>query len=149
MTARTVAEYFHPESVDAGAMGGFQPLPNGNVMVAWGHSPGFVEYTSDGRPVMDVQRGKLGVESQNDMFAYRVNKGQWQGRPKWPPSVAMDSPAGTTENATVYVSWNGATDVAQWAIVSPLPPFLPVFILIISSSQQTTPSKSQTTNPSS
>jgi hypothetical protein len=52
------------------------------------------------------------------MFAYRVNKGDWKGNPSWPPSVAADAPNNSTLNATVYVSWNGATEVASWAIVS-------------------------------
>lgn len=118
MTARLVQEYYHPEKIDAGAMGGFQSLPNGNVMVAWGHTPAFVEFTFDGTPVMDVQRGKIGLDTQSDMFAYRVHKSDWKGRPTWPPTLASDSNDGTTNNATIYVSWNGATDIAKWFIVS-------------------------------
>lgn len=120
MTARVVHEYFHPESINSGAMGGLQQLESGNVMIGWGHSPGFVEYKSDGTPVMDIQRGKIGVESLADMFAYRVYKHQWQGKPSWPPSAAVDAPSRTTSNATVYLSWNGATDVKSWAVVCPL-----------------------------
>lgn len=118
MTVRLVKEYFHPDHVDAGAMGGFQSLPSGNVMVAWGHTPAFVEYTFDGEPVMDVQRGKIGGGTQNDMFAYRVHKSDWRGRPTWPPSLAMEAPNKDTNNAKLWVSWNGATDIAKWAVVS-------------------------------
>lgn len=99
-------------------MGGYQTLDSGNVMTGWGHNPGFVEYKSDGTPVMDIQRGIIGGEVLADMFAYRVNKGDWTGRPPWPPTVAADAPNGNTLEATIYVSWNGATDVASWAIVS-------------------------------
>ncbi|POR32805.1 Uncharacterized protein TPAR_06986 [Tolypocladium paradoxum] len=120
MTARVVHEYFHPESINSGAMGGLQQLESGNVMIGWGHSPGFVEYRSEGTPVMDIQRGKIGGEALADMFAYRVYKHQWQGKPAWPPSVAVDAPNRTTSNATVYVSWNGATDVKSWAIATQL-----------------------------
>ncbi|KAI6783968.1 uncharacterized protein J7T54_001844 [Emericellopsis cladophorae] len=117
MTAELVHEYFHPQHVDAGAMGGVQKLPNGNVMTAWGWSPGFVEYTADGRVAMDVQRGRLGVDNTPDMFAYRVTRGHWTGRPTWPPSIGVDvTPLGTAANATVYLSWNGATDVARWGL---------------------------------
>lgn len=87
-------------------------------MTGWGHNPGFVEYKSDGMPVMDIQRGIIGGEVLADMFAYRVNKGDWTGRPPWPPTVVADAPNGNTLEATIYVSWNGATDVASWAIVS-------------------------------
>lgn len=118
MTVRVVQEYYHPERVDAGAMGGFQSLPNGNAMVAWGHTPAFVEFTYDGTPVMDVQRGKIGGGTQNDMFAYRVHKSDWKGRPNWSPSIAMDSSSGTADGATLFLSWNGATDIEKWSIVS-------------------------------
>ncbi|KAI9166521.1 hypothetical protein HJFPF1_02628 [Paramyrothecium foliicola] len=116
MTARVVQEYFHPQGIDSGAMGGFQTLENGNAMVGWGYNPGFVEFRPDGTPVLDVQRGRLGKEL-GDMFAYRVSKGRWTGRPTWPPSLAIDAPEQSTMNATIYVSWNGATDVAEWAIL--------------------------------
>ncbi|UKZ88675.1 uncharacterized protein TrAFT101_004418 [Trichoderma asperellum] len=116
LTARVVSQFFHPENIDSGAMGGCQTLDSGNVMTGWGHNPGFVEYKSDGTPVMDIQRGIIGGEVLADMFAYRVNKGDWTGRPPWPPTVVADAPNGNTLEATIYVSWNGATDVASWAI---------------------------------
>ncbi|RFU75764.1 arylsulfotransferase [Trichoderma arundinaceum] len=115
-TARVATQFFHPESIDSGAMGGYQTLGSGNIMTGWGYYPGFVEYKSDGTPVMDFQRGMIGGEPLPDMFAYRVNKGNWAGKPSWPPSVAADAPNNNTLDATIYVSWNGATDVASWAI---------------------------------
>ncbi|CAM1505125.1 Fc.00g107620.m01.CDS01 [Cosmosporella sp. VM-42] len=116
MTVRIVKEYFHPAGINSGAMGGFQTLDNGNVILGWGYNPSFVEFKPDGTPVMDLQRGTIGNMTYNDMFAYRVNKHDWFGRPTWPPSAAVDAPNKTTLNATVYLSWNGATDIAQWAV---------------------------------
>ncbi|KAL6867039.1 ASST domain-containing protein [Trichoderma novae-zelandiae] len=116
-TARLVSQFFHPEHVNSGAMGGYQTLGNGNIMTAWGYSPSFVEYAPDGTPVLDVQRGAIGGEEATpDMFAYRVHKGEWAGRPSWPPSIAADAPDNNTHDATIYVSWNGATQVSSWAI---------------------------------
>ena len=117
MTARLVAEYYHPRHINAGAMGGLQMLENGNVLTAWGYAPAYVEFTPDGTTVMDIQRGSIGGTNVRDMFAYRVTKGNWTGRPTWPPNMAMDTPHGTAENATLYMSWNGATDIDSWAIV--------------------------------
>ncbi|KAF7559154.1 hypothetical protein G7046_g5008 [Stylonectria norvegica] len=117
MTARVVQEYYHPAKVNSGAMGGVQALKNGNFLVGWGYNPGFVEYKPDGTPVMDVQRGMIGHGFFRDMFAYRVNKHDWKGRPTWPPNVAIEAPRRTTEDTTVYLSWNGATDISQWAVV--------------------------------
>lgn len=118
MTVEVVHEYLHPQHINSGAMGGLHSLDNGNVIVSWGDNPSFVEYKSDGTPVLDVQRGQIGVGSVPDMSAYRVSKHQWKGYPTWPPSIAVDAPNRTTLNASVYLSWNGATEVASWAIVS-------------------------------
>ncbi|KAM3515310.1 hypothetical protein MY11210_001051 [Beauveria gryllotalpidicola] len=129
-TVALVKEYWHPEGrFNSGRMGGgggggggsIQMLKEGHVMVAWGgDNPAFVEYDKAGRPVMDVQRGgRLGAGPQDGgVHAYRVGRHRWQGEPSWPPSVAVDAPSKSTSNATIYVSWNGATNVAQWAIVS-------------------------------
>ncbi|KAF5004220.1 hypothetical protein FDECE_9277 [Fusarium decemcellulare] len=118
MTARIVQEYFHPARIDSGAMGGMQKLESGNVIVGWGYTPSFVEYAPNGTVVMSAQRGKVGEGFQADMFAYRAHKGNWTGRPKWLPSAAIDAPHKTTQNATVYLSWNGATDIASWAVLA-------------------------------
>ncbi|KAF4974036.1 hypothetical protein FZEAL_9029 [Fusarium zealandicum] len=118
MTVRLVHEYYHPASIDSGAMGGLQVLDNGNVMVGWGYNPSFVEYAPNGSVVMSVQRGRLDQGFQADMFAYRAHKGNWTGRPSWLPSAAVDAPYRTTRNATVYLSWNGATDIASWAVLA-------------------------------
>lgn len=117
MTVQVVHEYYHPEHVNSGAMGGFQHLDNGNVLLGWGYNPSIVEYKPDGTPVLDIQRGKIG-SSLSDMFAYRVNKHDWKGVPRWPPSIAVDYPARSTVNGTVFVSWNGATEVKEWIVVS-------------------------------
>jgi hypothetical protein len=117
MTAEIVQEYFHPQGIDSGAMGGFETLENGNALIGWGYNPGYVEYKPDGTPVLDIQRGVLG-KNLPDMFAYRISKGNWVGRPTWPPNLAVDAPEQNTMNAIIFVSWNGATDVAEWVIVS-------------------------------
>lgn len=117
-TVEIVQEYAHPQGINSGHMGGIQMLKGGHAMVAWGDNPAFVEYNKDGVPVMDIQMGKIGVGLQDGMNAYKVSRHRWQGEPSWPPSLAVDAPSRSTANATVYVSWNGATDVAQWAILA-------------------------------
>ncbi|KAJ3499304.1 hypothetical protein NLG97_g448 [Lecanicillium saksenae] len=117
-TVELFREFFHPQGVNSGNMGGMQLLKEGHTMVAWGDNPSFVEYNKAGQPILDVQRGLLGAGLQNGMYAYRVSRQRWQGEPSWPPSVAVDSPSKSTANATIFVSWNGATDVDQWAILA-------------------------------
>lgn len=123
MTAEVVQSYYHPEKINSGAMGGMQTLESGNVMIGWGYNPSFVEYKPDGTPVLDAQRGMIGKGFLDHMFAYRVNKHHWTGRPNWKPSIAVDHPQGTTKEAKAFVSWNGATEVASWAIVRAIPLF--------------------------
>ncbi|KAF4126999.1 Arylsulfotransferase (ASST) [Geosmithia morbida] len=139
MTARLVREYYHPGHLDSLAMGGMQIIESqprgersdesrfegsgqgepsedrreGNAIVAWGWTPSFVEYTPDGRVAMDLQKGKVGVGRQADMFAYRVFKAPWSGKPSWPPSMAVEADG---DEAVVYMSWNGATDVSSWNV---------------------------------
>lgn len=117
MTARVIQEYYHPAHIDTGAMGGFQSLPSGNVMVGWGYNPSFVEYKQDGTPVLDAQRGIIGEGYLHDMFAYRVSKHHWKGSPSWQPDIAVDHPENTSKQGKVYVSWNGATEHATWVVV--------------------------------
>lgn len=152
-TVELVQELRHPEGVNSGRMGGVQLLKEGHSMVAWGDNPSFVEYNKAGQPVLDVQRGLLGVGLQEGMYAYRVSRHRWQGEPSWPPSVAVDAPSKSTANATVYVSWNGATDVAQWAIVSlSSETRLPISLQLLIRDQslpRTLPTRSATTKTSS
>lgn len=113
MTARLVREYPHPDRLDALAMGGMQIIPgSGNALAGWGWTPSIVEYSPDGEVALDIQKGRVGGGRQSDMFAYRAFKAPWSGRPTWPPSMALDKDEGA-----VYVSWNGATDVAAWRVV--------------------------------
>lgn len=118
MTVRVVHEYYHPEHINSGAMGGMQKLNSGNSIIGWGWSPAITEFTDDGRIAMDVQRGILGIERQNNMFAYRVFKSHWTGRPTWAPSLAADKGDFSSQKATFFMSWNGATDIKKWAVVS-------------------------------
>jgi hypothetical protein len=59
-SARVVAEYFHPASLQSAAMGGLQNLPNGNVLTGRGTNPTFVEYQGS-MVVMDVRLGIMGI----------------------------------------------------------------------------------------
>lgn len=120
-TARIVHEYYHPAHVNSGAMGGMQKMNSGNAIIGWGWTPSITEFTDDGRVAMDIQRGIVGIERQNNMFAYRVFKSHWKGEPTWPPSVATEKGSDTDPRATFYMSWNGATEVRKWAVVSWIP----------------------------
>jgi EmrB/QacA subfamily drug resistance transporter len=89
-------------------MGDTQPLSNGNVMVGWGSSRYFTEYSSSGTALLD------GVLPGSDL-SYRATVEPWVGLPLSPPVGAARAREGTT---TVYASWNGATQVVSWTVLA-------------------------------
>lgn len=89
------------------AMGSMQLLDNGNVLVGWGTDPAVTEFTADGTAIYEATLGGM---------AYRANRSPWVGRPATAPDVAVQS--GKKGTTTVYASWNGATEVAQWRVLT-------------------------------
>ncbi len=102
-------DFTHPgRLVLAKAMGNAQMLPNGGMFVGWGTNPYFSEFDADGKLLLD------GVLVKGDP-TYRSFIGDWEGHPAEPPAVAARRRAG---GATVYASWNGATEVASWSVLA-------------------------------
>ncbi|HEX2856309.1 MAG TPA: arylsulfotransferase family protein [Propionibacteriaceae bacterium] len=105
MTASVAAQYLPPTSRQAATQGNVQVLPNGNVFVGWGQEPYYSEYTGGGKLLAD--------ESFSQGTSYRAFLAPWVGKPTAPPDAALTRSGST---ATVYVSWNGATQVASWRV---------------------------------
>jgi hypothetical protein len=112
MTVVVVTEYVNPRSIRAISQGSFQTLPNGNVLLGYGHLAAFSEFSSNGTLLCDVNYAPESRFGTGDVQAYRVKKFAWQGWPLTKPeiSVALDE----LENAKLFVSWNGATEVVTW-----------------------------------
>ena len=102
---------FAPEVSDSCQMGSMQTLASGNFFISWGTLPSMTEHTPDGSLVAEFEWGVL---SDHNAASYRGFKMRWTAQPYWPPTIAS---AGGDE---VFVSWNGATEVYKWAIVSDL-----------------------------
>jgi hypothetical protein len=100
--------YRHPHRVLANAMGNFQTLPDGRALMGWGSDPAASEFLPDGSLIADTGIGKK-------HGSYRAYKYPWRATPADPPQVAArhDRQSGRT---TLYVTWNGATDVARWLV---------------------------------
>ena len=104
------------------AQGNVQHLPDGNIFVGHGWIPVMEEYSSDGRILSTIQFGAADprpgggyLSALAPTLGYRDFKQHWVGCPRTKPDVvAKVSKSGTT----VYVSWNGATDVEAWEIYS-------------------------------
>jgi outer membrane protein assembly factor BamB len=104
-----VRSYRHPKRLLSPFEGNAQFLPNGHVFVGWGGWPYISELDRNGRVVFDAYFGH-GKKPGEDADTYRAYRFVWQGRPKDPPAIAV-------AGGKVYVSWNGATDVARWQVL--------------------------------
>ncbi len=110
MTAKLVREYTHPEKVLAATQGSMQVLPNGNVFIGWGSEPFLSEFSSEGELLFNAN---FPVEGES----YRAFRFPWTGRPQDEPAVVVEAGPGEDE-VTLYASWNGATEVAEWEVLA-------------------------------
>ena len=111
MTAGIVAEYENPKGHTVSSRGSFQLLKNGNAFMCWTYSSYISEHSANGSVLMEAI---LPVAAHS----YRAFKYTWTGKPTQPPDVVSEA-ISTKRNDThtmVYVSWNGATEVDQWAL---------------------------------
>ena len=113
--AEVVKEYYHPGSVQARAEGWAERQSNGNILVGWGKIPDFTEYTQEGEVVLDVRTGPW---EGGQGHIYRIYSSDWKGYPTWDPEIAV-------YDGDICVSWNGASELAHWALVSALYPKTP------------------------
>lgn len=119
-TVQLLREYLHPSRLQAQSQGSVQPLPSAgdemdNVFIGWGRCPSFTEHTASGETVMDVQFSPWhSDEIPNALDNYRAYKMDWVATPWWDPAIAVrETPEG---GLSVYVSWNGATEVRGWVV---------------------------------
>jgi hypothetical protein len=108
MTATLVREYTHPDKVFAATQGNVQVLENANVFVGWGSAPVMSEFDRGGL----LFSAAFPAESES----YRAFRFEWEGRPQDKPIVAAE--VGPDEKVTLYASWNGATEVADWEVLA-------------------------------
>ncbi|KAG9944793.1 hypothetical protein KCU85_g7707, partial [Aureobasidium melanogenum] len=113
MSVSLKQDYISPERISSISQGSVQLLSNGNIFMGYGSNGAFIEYTNEGEAIWDVQFGIIGNSSVQSYRAYKQN---WQGFPGWNPSIAATGNG--TDNTTVYMSWNGATEIKQWAILA-------------------------------
>jgi hypothetical protein len=115
-TAKLVSQYRHHDEdgrqgTDASYMGSAQVLPNGNIFVGFGNLPFFAEYSKSGTMVMDA----LFPGPDLTYRAIKIPPTEFVGSPETPPHGAVKQVHG---KATVYASWNGATQVASWRVLA-------------------------------
>ena len=110
MKATLVREYTHPDKQYAHASGNLQLLPNSNVFIGWGRALHFSEFSHDGGEMLFD--GKLPAGNRS----YRAFRFEWSGYPTGRPACVAER---TSEGeVTLYASWNGATEVESWEVLT-------------------------------
>ncbi len=109
MEATLSREYVHPDEMFAIYQANIQTLPNTNVFIGWGSAPYISEFSRDGRLLFDA---RFPPEAES----YRAFRSPWVGRPKEDPAIAVEP--GDGDEVTVYASYNGATEVAEWEMLA-------------------------------
>jgi hypothetical protein len=110
MQATLVREYASPEKkILATSQGNAHFLPDGNVLVGWGSEPFVTEFSRGGELLFEA-RFPPNCES------YKAFRFLWKGHPTDAPAAAVERrPEG---KVAIYASWNGATEVESWEVVS-------------------------------
>jgi hypothetical protein len=107
-TATLLRALRQPQQRGTTTQGSMQLLSDGHYVVGWGGGiPEISEFSAGGDLLYDV---RLAATVQS----YRSYRFPWTGRPKRPPDIAAVKKKGKT---TVYMSWNGATDVSKWQVL--------------------------------
>ena len=109
--ATLVRSFHHPRRLLSPYEGNAQFLPNGHVFVGWGSNPVYTEFDERGRVVLDASFGRQGGAPGTEADSYRAYRFEWKGQPTERPRVAV-------KGSTLYVSWNGATEVRRWEVLT-------------------------------
>ena len=107
-TGSLVSQYIRAKFFVAAFLGNTQLLSGGNVALGWGSQPFFSEVSSTGKLLLDAA---WPIPDLN----YRTYVQKWVGTPFFPPSGAVRNNHG---KATVYASWDGATQVTSWRVLA-------------------------------
>jgi len=108
-TATLVSQFTHGPALVAESQGNLQALGNGDWFVGWGQVPDFSEFGPEGKLLFDAH---LPFTEQS----YRGFRYAWTGAPAHQPLYSY-LPGGAGAG-TVYASWNGATRVSAWQVLT-------------------------------
>lgn len=109
MTAQLDTQFINTLQISSSSQGSTQVLPNGNALVGYGYNAAFTEFASNGVALCETHFGATSRFHTGDVQSYRVLKFNWTGTPDTDPSLAVVSDS-------VFVSWNGATEVVGWVL---------------------------------
>lgn len=116
MSASLYRSYYHDPNIIVASQGNVQSLANGNKFVGWGQSQYYSEYNEAGNTEINPALNLLyDAQMPGSNYTYRAYRNDWIGRPFYPPSIGITSISG---QITVYASWNGSTETAQWQVLA-------------------------------
>jgi Arylsulfotransferase (ASST) len=101
--------YTHTPSLLASSQGDYQTLPDGNAFVGWGAEPDFSEYTPSGQQIFSASFSA-------PVTSYRAFRHPWTAQPTTRPSISVST--ASAGRLAIYAGWNGATNVADWQLIS-------------------------------
>lgn len=107
MTVSLIQELLNPVKPTSGSQGNVQYLANGNFWMGYGNQPIGAEYAPNGSVVSQFQTSPYST----DVESYRMFKLNFTSNPDTIPDIAL-------VDGTVFMSWNGATEIAKWNIYS-------------------------------
>jgi hypothetical protein len=87
-----------------------QTLGNGDAFIGWGQQPYFSEYNRAGKQIFDAH-------FPDATASYRAYRQSWHASPPLSELRAVISRSSAGDDS-MYVSWNGATDVVAWRLLS-------------------------------
>jgi hypothetical protein len=113
-TAAFQHQYEHPAitggPLETAFQGNMQLLSGSNVLVGWGSQPYFSEYSPGGRLLLDA------VFPAPDLSYRAYAFSGWVGQPL--PDALRAVARKRRGRATIYVSWDGATQVTGWRVLA-------------------------------
>lgn len=128
-TATQISQTLPPNGYLSVSQGNTQVLAGGNVFHGWGSIPAFSEHSPDGSIVLNGTFAVVGqaptfvsiatkhleiTTSDHPIQNYRAFSFEWQSTPATTKPAVYSYALTTSSPNTIYVSWNGATTVANW-----------------------------------
>jgi hypothetical protein len=108
--ASLVRQFVNPSKrLLAESQGSALVLPDGNWLLGYGRLPNVTEFDPSGHVLLDASLGK-------NVQSFKALLSSWEGQPASPPALAVHAAGAGT--LSLAASWNGATRVASWRVLS-------------------------------
>ncbi|KAI5208201.1 hypothetical protein E4T39_01518 [Aureobasidium subglaciale] len=118
LTAKLIRSYEHPLHISSVSQGSLQLVTSNitadsepHVLVGFGWQGVWTEYLADGTLLCDSRITPENVFGKGHVQSYSVLKFHWNATPSYPPLAVFDK-----ARSSVFVSWNGATEVESWQL---------------------------------